>query len=118
MKTMITTAMAALLSLGAAKANSLNSNSTKNANHAVASATSYVSVAALSEENANLKWKLAAMAEETAELKSLLDYERMMNVTIDNLENVVRQEKEEEMQALVSYNNLMTKVLLKLPKAE
>jgi hypothetical protein len=119
MKTMITTAMVALLSLGTAKANNLNVDSNNKATELVSvAATTYRNVAELSEENSTLRLKVAALAEEAAELKSLLDYERMMTSTINHLEEDQQKEMAEEMEAKVNYNKVMTSVLLNLPKAQ
>ena len=111
MKTIIISAVAAMLSIGA-NANTLSANASKIGASAVSSKLATYSE--LSRENSLLKLKVAELAEEAEELQSQVSYERLMHATIGNLNALRTQEEKSELEAKIAYQQTMTHVLLNL----
>jgi len=116
MKTIILSAMAALLSTGAANANNLSANSTKKASAVVSNHMATYSE--LLAENNVLKLRVSELEEMGEETQSQLQFERMMSATLSNLKTQAANEKMDELNAGLQYSKTMSAVLVNLASAK
>ena len=86
MKKIITSIAALLLFVGLSSAaeTSVNAATAENKTNSLGAVSSR-SIAAIVEENVALRIRIEEMAEESDNLKSMLDYSTMMHTTISNL---------------------------------
>jgi predicted RNase H-like nuclease (RuvC/YqgF family) len=80
----------------------------------VAETNPMISVSQLQQENTLLKTQLMALINENEELQSRLAFETTMRNMFTSLEVKKNQEKLEDLQATMQYNQLMSNMLLTL----
>jgi hypothetical protein len=118
MKTLITSLMALTLSIGAVNATD-SAAASKKANTTVeASTIAFESYQQLLEENRQLKAKVAALGNSTAEMQSTLEYNNMMYNMLTKLRTDENAELTSEAQATISYQKMMSAVLINLKKVK
>lgn len=72
----------------------------------------------LKAQHAELTKKVERLADYQEELQSLVSYQNLMHLTNSNLQALQAEQKQDELAARISYTQLMTSVLVKLSKAE
>ena len=120
MKKLITSIAALLLFAGMSFAADNNSNirnasadSEKNSNVS----TSFVSarsLAAIIEENAELRLKVEDLTNQAEDLSSMLSYSKMMHATISNLQQEVIIQKDADTKSQLDYARMMNATIINL----
>jgi hypothetical protein len=119
MKKLITSIAALLLFAGisfAAENKDSNRSALSNTKAPEAS-TSFVSARSLAqiiEENTELRMKVEELSNQAEDLTSLLDYSKMMHVTISNLQEEQMQEKEADSKSQLDYARMMNATIVNL----
>jgi hypothetical protein len=118
MKTLITSLMALTLSIGAVNATD-SVVASKKANTTVEATTiALENYQQLLEENKQLKEKVAALGNSTAEMQSTLEYNNMMHKMLTKLRAEANAELSAETEATISYQKMMAAALLNLKKGK
>jgi len=118
MKTLITSLLALTLSTGAVQATD-SAVASKKANATVeATSIALENYQMLLEENKQLKEKVAALGNSTAEMQSTLEYNNMMHKMLTKLRSEESAEQSAEAEATISYQKMMAAVLLNLKKGK
>ena len=81
---------------------------------AASSLISSKSVAQIIEENAELKLKVEEMEVEADNMNSMLHYSNMMHVTIGHLQEIVSSEQQEDTKSQLDYARMMNATLINL----
>ena len=115
MKKIITSIAALLLFVGLSSAaeTSVNAATAENKTNSLGAVSSR-SIAAIVEENVALRIRIEEMAEESDNLKSMLDYSTMMHTTISNLKQKEVETIAEDKNLQLDYARMMTTTLLNL----
>ena len=120
MKKLITSIAAVLLFAGmsfAADNNSKKSISSADSEKTSNISTSFVSarsLAAIIEENAELRLKVEDLTNQAEDLSSMLNYSKMMHATISNLQQEVINEKAADTKSQLDYARMMNATIVNL----
>lgn len=120
MKKIITSIAALLLCAGisfAAETKDSNRSALASNTKAPETSTSFVSARSLAqiiEENTELRMKVEELSNHAEELTSLLDYSKMMHVTISNLQEQQMQDKVSDNKSQLDYARMMNATIVNL----